>query len=129
MTLLDEYQALPAEPKFTTPRREKRLPYTCTTAPCVGCGAPVGGDFGLVPDICMACNAQERARFAERQVERRDAIVRLLCRALHRYAGTCDDVHHNASQRHGPHDPCPVEQDIQALLTAVERDFPENSSG
>lgn len=59
------------------------------------------------------------------KIDRRDAVIRLLCRALHRYAGTCDDVHHNASQRHGAYDPCPVEQDIQALLTAVERDFPQ----
>lgn len=110
MTLLSEYQALPAEPKFTMPQREKRLPYTCTTALCVGCGAQVHGDFGLVPDICTACEAQEHARFAGRQVERRDAIIRLLCRALDCAAS---DLERMEVATH----------DLRALLSAAERDF------
>jgi hypothetical protein len=98
MTLLDEYQALPGEPLVPDPHHVPALRF----------------------------EAIERRWHLDRAT-RRDAVIRLLCRALHRYAGTCDDVHHNASQRHGAYDPCPVEQDIQALLTAVERDFPEGA--
>lgn len=59
------------------------------------------------------------------QVERRDAVIRLLCRALARYGHHDEDC---VSENYPlPNNRCDC--GLDALLTAVERDFPENSNG
>lgn len=51
-----------------------------------------------------------------RKVDRRDAVIRLLCRAL-------DDASSDLERMEV------ATHDLRALLTAVERDFQENSHG
>lgn len=87
MTLLDEYQALPREPDHAEYAAHWR--------------ASLGGDF---PDVVAADITRDK-------LERRDAIIHLLCRAL-REEAECTF----------PADPKGAE--LFALLAAVERDFP-----
>lgn len=92
MTLLSEYQALPGEPDHAEYAAHWR--------------ASLGGDF---PDVVVADITRDK-------LERRDAVIRLLCRALR------DDYCRLV-------DRSDVEwaRDRSALLTAVERDFPEGA--
>jgi hypothetical protein len=63
--------------------------------------------------------------FNRLRVLRRDAVIRLLARVLRAHldpniAGHCGDE---------GCDICDAQAELRALLTAVERDFPENSNG
>lgn len=91
MTLLDEYQALPGEPLVPDPHHVPALRF----------------------------EAIERRWHLDRAT-RRDAVIRLLVKALREYGGHLDDCDGPAGYL-DPRCTC----GLAALLTAVERDFPK----
>lgn len=59
--------------------------------------------------------------FLDLQVTRRDAVIRLLAKALRKYG-----IDPHIDGRCGC-DECNAQAELRALLTAVERDFPEGA--
>lgn len=98
MTLLDEYRALPSVPGWHD--------YQATAMRNFGSADGVAG---------MAARLDMMAD----QIARRDAVIRLLVKALQRHIDPNIDGHCGSSDC----DICDQQAELRALLSAVEREF------